>query len=353
MESMVSPELLQRIAGKFGVNATAIKSGAASLAGHLVGGLSKKADDPRAMNKLAELVNESPDEPTDMHRMIDDESSPMRLRGNKLVALATDDREGLTAQLGRVSGLGGGAAAGLLGTIAGFVMAAFRKAGAGRHLDGASIGSFLHSEAGSVGERATDIGRAAKTTVASTIPGQAHAKHAHPRRWWWIALIPIAAIMIALFARGRERPRPAMPQRTPTSEARRSGQTMTMTYPTGSAEATLLESLRASTGPSGAWVPLDSVAFETGSSTVGESSMEQIGHLAKIMQTYPGAHLKIRGYADAGGENAEATATQSAARADGVRQALVDRGIDASRVEALAAQPESAVRHVEVQVTTR
>jgi outer membrane protein OmpA-like peptidoglycan-associated protein len=366
LEEMVSPDLLERIAGKFGVGKNAIKGGVVALASNLVGGLSHKSNDPQSMGKLTELMNQSPDEPADMNRMIDDENSPMRQRGNELLSMATDDRPGLISQVSRTMGIGSGAATGLIGTVAAFVMGALRKLGKGRNLDASAIGSMLHTEAASLAqtakttvaggaERVTAAGRAASEVV--TRPAHAAAELGVPRRrpWVLLAVITLVALGFWLFTRSRQETRPpAQAPQAPSVEARRPRpvpRPESTAFPAGSPEATLVRNLRSPAGPSDTWIMLDNVTFAAGNLTFDPSSMTQIRNISRILRAYPSAHIKIRGYSDTAGT--PDASTQSRSRAENVEQALVDNGVDASRMEVAepSAGSEEANRAVAIQVT--
>jgi len=81
------------------------------------------------------------------------------------------------------------------------------------------------------------------------------------------------------------------------------------------------------------WFNLRRVLFETGSANLDARSMNQIDNLVAVMSAYPDVHLKIGGYTDSDGDEA-ANKTLSNARANAVMQAMVDKGVDASRLAA-------------------
>ncbi len=79
------------------------------------------------------------------------------------------------------------------------------------------------------------------------------------------------------------------------------------------------------------WFDLRRIVFTTGSTNLDEHSMAQIENVAKILKAYPNVHLKIGGYTDNTG-NADNNKKLSAKRAEAVVNALVEKGIDASRL---------------------
>jgi len=71
--------------------------------------------------------------------------------------------------------------------------------------------------------------------------------------------------------------------------------------------------------------------FENGKAVIKQSSMPSLDSLAKLMVTHPVFKLKLRGYTDnVGSETANLKLSQ--ARADAVKIALINKGVDASRI---------------------
>lgn len=81
------------------------------------------------------------------------------------------------------------------------------------------------------------------------------------------------------------------------------------------------------------WFNFDRILFETGSATLNNVSSEQIDNIAKIMKAIPVVEFKIGGYTDATG-NPDANKNLSQARAEAVMNALIERGIEATRLTA-------------------
>jgi outer membrane protein OmpA-like peptidoglycan-associated protein len=365
LEGMVSPQLLEQVGSKFGIGTSALKTGVGGITSSLLGGLASKSNDPGTMGKLTELVNQSPDETFDATRMIDDEQSPMRQRGSQLLGLATDEtqRQGLLAKISKM-GLSSSSAIGLLGTCSSFLMAGLRKFGRGRGLTASTMGSMLRSETASL----------TRPAVAAEAPreyGRAVTRTATPaprsRSWVPLVLIPLGALLIWFFVRGRhhEAPVAEAPPPAPSAAARRPEAmppprttSPGMTFPANSAEGELLANLRAATA-SDASIKLDQVKFDPGSSTLEPAAMNQIAHVAQVLKAFPNAHIKIGGYSDAT-TDAQANMTLSRERAEGVGHALENAGIDSSRLDTESQPAEPAgpgesetSRQVTIQVTAR
>ena len=80
------------------------------------------------------------------------------------------------------------------------------------------------------------------------------------------------------------------------------------------------------------WYNFDRITFATGSATIDrEKSKDQLSNITEILKSYESMTIKIGGYTDNTG-NPDANLTLSAARANAVKKALVDAGIDGSRI---------------------
>ena len=81
------------------------------------------------------------------------------------------------------------------------------------------------------------------------------------------------------------------------------------------------------------WFNFDRLTFATGSATILPESEEQLNNIAAVLKAYPGVNVKVGGYTDNSGDPA-VNRSLSRQRADAVRQALVGKGISASRMAA-------------------
>jgi outer membrane protein OmpA-like peptidoglycan-associated protein len=81
------------------------------------------------------------------------------------------------------------------------------------------------------------------------------------------------------------------------------------------------------------WLVLDAVKFSTGSHDVSTEAEQQLSHIAQILEQNPDVKIELGGFTDAPG-SAQINRQISQARADSVRQALIDKGIDGARIQA-------------------
>lgn len=80
------------------------------------------------------------------------------------------------------------------------------------------------------------------------------------------------------------------------------------------------------------WFSFDRLEFDTGSATLRPSSNAQLDAIASILKAYPNVAIKIGGYTDNVGDDAS-NRQLSAWRAARTKDALVARGVEASRLE--------------------
>jgi outer membrane protein OmpA-like peptidoglycan-associated protein len=119
--------------------------------------------------------------------------------------------------------------------------------------------------------------------------------------------------------------KPAMPSAASTEK---------LDFVAGSAEQQLLTEVQSGTEQGKSeWLTLDDAKFATGSADVPAEATEQIGHVAQILEENPHVKLEIGGYTSSTG-SAALNKKLSQQRANAVKDALVEKGIDASRLKA-------------------
>jgi outer membrane protein OmpA-like peptidoglycan-associated protein len=92
-----------------------------------------------------------------------------------------------------------------------------------------------------------------------------------------------------------------------------------------------LRQLAATKSDRGMVVTLNDVLFDTGSAKLRPGGLRLLARLAEFLREYPERAIAIEGFTDSGG-SAEVNQDLSERRASAVRQALVDGGVDGSRV---------------------
>ena len=79
---------------------------------------------------------------------------------------------------------------------------------------------------------------------------------------------------------------------------------------------------------------LGDVVFDAGKASLQPSAMTAIDRLAQLLSVYPERSIRIEGHTDSVGDDA-ANQELSERRAAGVRDALLARGVEAARIEAV------------------
>jgi hypothetical protein len=219
------------------------------------------------------------------------------------------------------------------------VIGAFRKLGRARGgLDANSLSSTLIEEQrelhAAVPPGLVDVQRArmpvdtARETISPGSP-RAGAVAEAPRRNSWLVPLLILGGLIALVAlwAGRRHNTPG----TTGGAMRPTMSAPAPQFPAGTASNALLGQLRTPMASS-PWIDLD-VRFNPGQATFQTGAGDQLNDIAKAMAAYPSAHVQIGGYGDS---NLPQTTNQqiAQARADMVRDQLITRGVDGSRIEA-------------------
>jgi outer membrane protein OmpA-like peptidoglycan-associated protein len=95
-----------------------------------------------------------------------------------------------------------------------------------------------------------------------------------------------------------------------------------------------LENLQLRETESGVVVTLGDVLFETGEVNLREQALTSLVEVVDLLQTEPDKQIRIEGHTDSIGSS-EANLRISRQRADAVRSALVDLGVDADRMTAV------------------
>jgi outer membrane protein OmpA-like peptidoglycan-associated protein len=344
MKGMVTPQLLGGLGRKLGLSEDMLKSSMGGVAGTFMHSLSGRADDRSSMGQLSQLVNESPQERDDVDQLIDaPDDSPLKRRSTQLLDLATGGNPAsMTGMIGRFLGLGGGAATGLVGAIAALAMSAFRKLGRTKQLDASSLGSLLHSERSSYRDAIPAKWRDEVLGRPTPEPRRAEgvryvAPPARPRRLWWLVLVPIALLVVWTATRDHHAPseHTARSGQRPSEISRdavRSGGEQPKAEKPTTADQQVLAQARA---PSGTSIALDKVTFATGSSQLARDADAQITTVARALEENPTTHMTITGSPDATG-GVGANQALARARAESVRDALVAKGIDPSRIRVQA-----------------
>ncbi|MCW5803128.1 MAG: OmpA family protein [Deltaproteobacteria bacterium] len=311
IQEQLTPDLIQRMSARTGVPGTKVHSGMTSATQAIMGGLTERASDPRAMGRAADVIRDAPDV-ADPASLLD-EQAPARSSTDALLGLVTNNNTGgLIQRLSSSLGLGGGTVGALLATSSGMVMGVLRKfGGTGGRFDAGSLASAL------LGDKSGARPVGAEAAPAAT-RHRVESVGRPTRPWWLYVLIPLAVIALWLFARGR---RPA-----DTEHARTPAPSTTQQH-TATGEEGLRTHLQQQSNAPSQWFELDAMQFPRGGAQVPASAKQQLDRVAKVMSENPSSRIGV------GAHDADPKLAQQ--RADNIKRALVDRGIDESRIDAV------------------
>ncbi|HEY1813175.1 MAG TPA: OmpA family protein [Kofleriaceae bacterium] len=364
----MTPRLIERLSAQSGVPGTKVRTGISGAVASILDGLATRAHDPRAMGRVAELVSTAPtaEQP---EQLLDDETAMQRSSNRLLDVVGGGDAQSFASKIGHYAGIGGAAATGIVAAAAAVVLGAFRKLGRAlggldaralsttlideereihaavptAMLGGAASRVAVAAEPAVVGAGPTLRERAAVDTVRRT-PLEPRGVAAPRGRWWILPLLLIAIVIVAIALWGGHSNghtgAPAMPvppaapaATTPApSVAPQPQSAAALGFAAGTPEAQLVDELKTPGAPNtNQWIALD-VMFDADSAALHPDTGGQLGNIAKALAAYPNARVQVAGFTQPQG-SPDTDQTLSQARADAVRQELIARGVDGSRID--------------------
>ncbi len=366
--SLITPASVGSLAGQLGESEAAAGRGLQAAGSSILAGLVSHLRDSGSMRQIFDLLGSRANDPGILDNLggflgAGPPSGALGDLGGKLLSAVFGARaEAVGDTIARTSGVGAKSASRLLAMAAPLVMAVL-----GREIKrgGLDLGGLTALLAG----QKDDILRAAPAGLGSLLglsdiprvgAGVAvNAAAARPaaRRWFWPAAAALAVIALLLyFGRGRNAPEPisstmgddavgAMSEaaaaaadatgRLGAAVTRRLADGLELVVPERGIESQVVAYIEDPNRPVDrtTWFDFDRLTFETGSATIRPASQEQLDNIAAILRAYPAVRLKIGGYTDNTGDRA-ANLRLSQDRADAVRDALIAKGINGTRIEA-------------------
>ena len=247
------------------------------------------------------------------------------------------------------SGIGKNSASSLLGLAVPAVLGFLGKEVKGSNLDATGLMNLLAGQAGFLKNLApaglagalgrpnlSNLGRTFSKPVKKGVP-----------IWKWLVPLIVLVVVLYFVLRNCSAPPVNTPVEKVTSEAgkalERLGKLLMVKLPNGielnvpelGVEKKLIAFIEDASKPvdKTTWFNFDRLEFETGSTNLKPSSMEQLKNIAEILKAYPKVGLKIGGYTDNTG-NPDSNLQLSQKRAQSTMQELVKLGVDAKRLEA-------------------
>ena len=373
--AMVTPEMEQSLATRFGESRQATQSGLGAATAATLDGLASKSSDSGFLGQVLGLLGGGTGQNLLSSLPSIASGGPTGAIGdlvNRFLPMVFGSQQGQVANaISQQFGLSASSGTGLLKMAVPLVLAYFGKMQSSGTLNAGTLGEMLRAEAPNLrsylptGLLGSAAGVASATASRATTAVQTGARVAAsaPPRWLVPAAIAGALILAWLVIRSMSTPKPVQTAANVTSEAVNSaassaanaagdaatsawaalGDMMKVKLPDGSelnvpsrgVEARLVSYLNDSSAPVSdtTWFDFDRLLFDTGKATLQPASEEQLTNISAILKAYPQVKIRIGGYTDNTGDPA-ANLQLSEQRADNVMAELVKLGIDPSRMTA-------------------
>ncbi|MBS1820524.1 MAG: OmpA family protein [Acidobacteria bacterium] len=349
----LGPQVSSALASQMGESSETIQRGLQGGAAAMLSGLASKADEPGFIGQVfGMLTNPSATgalsglASNPVSAVTGGAASSLGDLGGKFLSLIFGSRMGAVSDaIGQFSGLGASKAGSLLSMAAPLVMGGLSKFVQDNNASPATLIGSLKNDTPKLqgllpaGFRGLFSGGIPSLSLA--VPGQAAAT---TNKWLWPVVILAALLLSVLWFFNRKEP----PKETMQNAANTASSAMSalgdffktklpdgveLNIPQFGVENKLLAFIQDSSKPvdDTTWFNFDRLTFDTGKATLQSTSEEQLNNIAAILKAYPSVHLKLGGYTDNTGDPA-ANMALSTARAKNVMDALVAKGIDASRL---------------------
>jgi len=400
VSKQITPDVIRSVASQLSEDRTTTASALSAAVPSALTALSDVASSDTGARHLKEVIDEKRRD--NAEGLEEDRSlfptSRQSVAGEHAAALIEDElgprSSTIAAAVASATGVKTASAQKLMGGIATVAVAALAKssgglnAGALQSMFREQRGEWVSKLPGPIAKLFNGHTRPAYVAVERgyeerLVTGPAIRELEAPRRNWMIPLILVALALLAIpLLRGLRRPsmpaRPAQPQVTAPAPAAPQATApaapapeAVATPPEGApvaAEPGTIEDMAAYLSGSGETTPHafspSPLNFAFGSAIPTPESMKTIGQVADLLKEHPSATIRVESHTDAVG-TPEANLNLSQARAEAIKNDLVDRGVDGARIETAGmggdlpiasndtAEGRAANRRSEIVVTTR
>jgi OmpA-OmpF porin, OOP family len=319
----------------------------------ILAGLTHLSASSEGVSKLGNLVRDGAYAPVaDNASTLFAGGSPttnMMSAGQQLLgSIFGENSSSVTDMLARNSGIRSSSASSLLGMTAPLVLGVIGKYATSQGLNASGIADLLRGQKESIfgalpsgmsqliglsGPRVVpptgDTLRNTSPAASSTVPREPYSpaptvpSATSSRRWLWIALIAVAALLLWVFARSRgpggALTRLSLPNGTSVS------------VPEGSLNYNLASYLASQSQDVPRTFIFDHLNFQTASTELTPDSVQSVGDLTAILKAYPNTHVTLTGHTDNTGD-ADANQRLSVDRANAVKSMLVSGGVPSDRI---------------------
>ena len=352
IRAYLTPELISGASSAVREPESATRTALNSSVPSVLAGLTHLSSSPEGVSKLGNLVRDGAFAPVaDNASTLFGGGTPttnMMSAGQQLLGnIFGENSSSVTDMLARNSGIRSSSASSLMGMTAPLVLGVIGKYASSQGLNASGIASLLRGQKESIfgalpagmsqliglaGPRvvppSTNNYRDTSTAVrdvpkqtysaAPTVPSAAGSK-----KWLWIALIALAALLLWMFARGRG------PNGSLTRLSLPNGTSISV--PEGSLNYNLASYLGSQAQDVPRTFVFDHLNFQTASTELTPDSVQSVGDLTAILKAYPNAHVTLTGHTDNTGD-VDANQRLSVDRANAVKAMLVSGGVPSDRI---------------------
>jgi OOP family OmpA-OmpF porin len=337
----------QPLAAQLGESNDTVQRGLQGGVAAMLAGLASKADEPGFLGQIFGMITNPANTSAALAGVpsgMAGAGSPLGdLSGRFLSSVFGSRMSAVTDAVGQFSGMGANKASSLLAMAAPLVLGGLGKYVRDNNASASALGSELKNEAPSLQKFLPAGFRNIFSAGPAAVTGAAVQTAETTKKWLWPVVLLAAVLLAALwFFHRAKAPVGETMENAGNAVSSALGDFFKTKLPNGvelniprfGIENKLLTYIQDSSKPvdDSTWFNFDRLLFDTGKATLQPSSEEQLNNVAEIMKAYPNVHVKIGGYTDNTGD-AAANQMLSEARAKNVMDALVGKGVDASRLE--------------------
>jgi outer membrane protein OmpA-like peptidoglycan-associated protein len=368
VSKQITPDVIRNVASQLGEGRDSTASALSAAVPSALTALSDVASSDTGARHLKEVIDQRRQSTagTDYDQSLFPAGGPRP--GDHAATLLEDElgprSNSIAAAVASATGIKAGSAQKLMGGVASVAVAALAKTSGGLGADALQSmfreqrGQWVQKLPGPVASLFNGHGRMAAAGIERgyderSVTGPAIRELEAPRRNWIFPLILVALALLAIpVIRGLRRPStPALPPQpqvtTPTPAPSvtpppvESAPLPEVTPPGPepepvAAEPGSTEDLAVFLAGSGETTPHafapSPLNFAFGSTTPTAGSMETLDEVAAALKEHPSATIRVESHTDSIG-TPEANLNLSQARADSIRNELIDRGVDGARIE--------------------
>lgn len=352
---LISPQIVDSLASRLGELESAVQKGLQGGSAALLDAIACRATDSGFLERIFALIK-SPANDLIPSSLENARLSPAAVGlGTKFMSQVFGSQQSnVTDIVGRASGLKPSSATSVLGMAAPLVLGMLAQRVRDENLTPSSLGGVLSAETANIKKfLPSGLGgllRGASHLAASTLssaPARVAPEKSGMRLIWPLLALLVLVGLLWYSMRGKQNV--AVPEQNAAGQEvqvaagadlgefikRPLPNGMVLNIPKAGIENKLISFIEDPARPANktTWFDFDRLQFETGKSTLQNSSQEQLDNIANVLAAYPNVKVKIGGYTDNTGDKAM-NMNLSADRAATVMNALLQAGVNKDRLSA-------------------